>query len=195
MKFMNNMENYVRFQYINGCYYHHFHFNMDKDVFTPIEKKDVLKQEKHGVYRVTQYTYRTILASMVMLRWFYTFGFMDRDPQARPGHGGEWSSNCENIKREFKIDLVCTAMNSMAMYVDRGHLRQFLTQFFKNGFMLDHQETLGIQILRCIQLSAKNKWYMKDLDVYVNLDNGHVQFVYKGDIIRGEYVYLHHVKA
>jgi hypothetical protein len=44
-------------------------------------------------------------------RW-YTFGIMSKNPNNRPGHGGEWSSNAKFINEVFGIKLVDGVLNS-----------------------------------------------------------------------------------
>lgn len=64
-----------------------------------LEKKDVQYKEKSdGIYRLTAYEDEDG-------NKYYSFGFMCNEANQRPGHGGKWSSNSNNINKEFDIDI------------------------------------------------------------------------------------------
>ena len=69
-----------------------------------------------------QYRLRKYLAGDLEV---FTFGFMATDPRKRPGHGGEWSSNSEQINQVFGVNLRECAYNQIACAIKIEDMKDF----------------------------------------------------------------------
>ena len=88
------------------------------------ETKEVLhKDQDGGMYRLTTYN--------VEGYDIYTFGLLTHDIRRRPGHGGEWSSNAQNINEVFGVNLTEIGMDRIAASIDIDVLRVLLGPEYK----------------------------------------------------------------
>lgn len=81
------------------------------------------KDQDGGMYRLTKYN--------VDGETIYTFGLLTHDLKARPGHGGEWSSNPQNINRVFGLNLIHIGMDNVAASIDLDRLKYMLGAKYK----------------------------------------------------------------
>lgn len=78
----------------------------------------IIKKGEYGEFRFRTYNYDEIP--------IHGFGFMHDDPQRRPGHGGEWSSNSESINPIFGVDVMEVAVDQIGVAVPRKWLKEQL---------------------------------------------------------------------
>lgn len=95
----------IKMCYINQHWYVYLYVN---DVFNAHEVKTV--RNDRGVYRLSKFSHDEIPEA-------YNFGFMADNPQERPGHGGEWSSNSNAINQAFGTNIWEIAVNNVSISV------------------------------------------------------------------------------
>jgi len=85
--------------------------------------KEILhKKDNGGEYRLTSYDIEGLT--------IYTFGLFLDNPKARPGHGGEWSSNSTNINEVFNINIIEIGVDGLAAAIDINVLKDLLGETF-----------------------------------------------------------------
>jgi len=63
-----------------------------------------------GIYRLSEYAVEDLK--------IYSFGFLTHNRDQRPGHGGEWSSNCQRINQVFDVNITEIGMDGMSAAID-----------------------------------------------------------------------------
>lgn len=84
---------------------------------------EITKRLNNGTYRLTTYTSGGLT--------FYSYGFLTDSLDERPGHKGEWSSNCSNINGVFGMNITEVGIDSMATAIDVGKLEELLGDKYK----------------------------------------------------------------
>lgn len=82
----------------------------------PIETKTI--EDNGGVYRLTKYNVEGLD--------IFTYGYLTKDLKQRPGHGGEWSSSCQQINSVFNTNLTEIGLDQIACSIDIDVLRGLL---------------------------------------------------------------------
>jgi len=81
------------------------------------------KDQNGGMYRLTKYNVDDVE--------IYSYGFLTHSLKTRPGHGGEWSSNCQNINTVFGLDLTEIGMDGISAAIDIDKLKYMLGVNYK----------------------------------------------------------------
>jgi hypothetical protein len=82
----------------------HFEPYLEVDSYSKIFNE--IKKVDDGEFRLTTYETNEGLK-------LYTYGFMATNPNERPGHGGEWSSNSTTINKVFSLNLCGIAVKAI----------------------------------------------------------------------------------